>query len=57
MDLIRVMKYILKDEYYADQRGDLVSYVHAMRSCKKMDKGREMQKSSNRCYADKPSFE
>lgn len=53
MDLIRVMKYILKDEHYCDRRGELVSYVHAIRSCKKMDKGRD---TMTRCYY-KPSFQ
>lgn len=41
MDLIRLMKYIIQDDHNKKQRGELVSYIHTMRTAR-MEKGKEM---------------
>lgn len=50
MDLIRLMKYLLKDENNCDRRGELVSYVHAIRGCNKIEQLDKPRSEMGKCY-------
>jgi hypothetical protein len=55
MDALRLMKYILNDTRNQDKKGELIGFVHAMRSVKNPKKPKEVRVKPYRLEKDKGS--